>query len=358
MKNASLAIAAGVFGVLLILSFDFLFSKYLIRDPEMPLPLASKPYEDGDSGWYELKKNFAGSDNWGSNVFAVATDSNGFRVPAASFPETRADVIFLGDSFTYGINGAWEETFVGMYSARSGRSIMNAGVPSYSPTPYLYQYRKALASGRLKEPHAVILALDIGDVQDEANRWKDGALHPVAINELPRPVPERSLRKYVAERMLLTKTVYRYLRYGGVDGRPDEWIFDLDRSALTWRKPEQLEADYAPLGVQKGLEKTGAVLRQIGALANARGGSYYLLIYPWPAQLKYRTTALDWEQFAADACAQSGCKGVINTLPRFRELAAKNPDWYREYYVAGDTHFNALGNRVVFEEIMRQLHAR
>lgn len=354
-KNAVLVVASTLFTIVAILVLDFAVSVHVVADPDQPLPDSVRPYQPLDSGFYELKKRFAGNDNWGSHVYPVATDSNGFRTSAPGAPEPPADLVFLGDSYTYGVNGAWNETFVGMYALASGRSIVNGGVPSYSPTTYLYRYRQALATGRLTRGHAVVLALDVGDVQDEAEHWQQGPVHPVTFPGAQKLPQREGLRAYLAGRLLFTKTIYRYFQYGGVDGRPAELIFDQPRSALTWQPAEKLDPDYAPLGVRKGLEKTTAALHEIAQLARDNGARFYLLIYPWPAQLKYPTTHLDWSAYARDVCAGSACAGVIDTLPRFRELAARNPDWYRAYYVVGDTHFNAAGNRVISEILLGSL---
>jgi threonyl-tRNA synthetase len=121
-----------------------------------------------NNGWYELKSNFIGKDQYGPNIFPVMTNDYGFRKGPNSPNGGKHEFIFLGDSFTYGINGAWNETFVGIFEAQSGKMVLNAGVSSYSPSAYLFQYKKALKNGALSAKHTVIVALDISDVQDEA----------------------------------------------------------------------------------------------------------------------------------------------------------------------------------------------
>src|SRR5882724_9225945 len=128
--------------MLFFLLVDVVFSRHVLPHPDQrPVLLADdkKPYLQKDDGWYELKRDFVGADDWGTNIFAVETDQYGFR--KGSNKSGPGDVIFLGDSFAYGINGLWNETFVGMYDLSTSNKVLNAAVCSYSPTPYLHQYK-------------------------------------------------------------------------------------------------------------------------------------------------------------------------------------------------------------------------
>jgi hypothetical protein len=57
-------------------------------------------------------------------------------------------------------------------------------------------------------------------------------------------------------------------------------------------------------------------------------------------------------------CERLSCSGVIDTIPRFRDIATADKDWYRKYYVYGDIHFNEAGNKIVAEEILKSLPAK
>jgi hypothetical protein len=84
-----------------------------------------------------------------------------------------------------------------------------------------------------------------------------------------------------------------------------------------------------------------------------------MVIYPWPAQLRYGQAVFDWEQFARDLCAEIKCRGLVDVFPRFRAEARVHADWYSRYFVVGDVHFNALANRMVAEEVAKALaHAK
>src|SRR5688572_13059641 len=140
-----LAIAGGlVLASACAILADFLVS--LVWRPSTNAVTIQKPYVQKEHGWYELQPHFVGHDQFGPHVYTVETDAHGFRRQPGVVSPTSYDVIFLGDSFTYGISGPWQETFVGMFASGSSKSVLNGGVASYSPTAYLYQYKKALGA--------------------------------------------------------------------------------------------------------------------------------------------------------------------------------------------------------------------
>ena len=219
LKLLAVVFSSTISVLIFFLILDFSFG-YQLNFTNTPVDQVEElPYLSSDSGWYELKKNFKGKDIYGNITFNLETDKFGFRKSLNSAEESKYDVIFLGDSFTYGINGPWEETFVGMYAAQSGKKVINAGVSSYSPTPYLYQYKKALKEGILANKHTVIIGIDISDVQDEAAFWNwDEANqdHPVKIKINNKEVEEKkdvTLRSKFRNYLPLTVKIYRYVRF-------------------------------------------------------------------------------------------------------------------------------------------------
>ena len=381
-RRLLIVVVASVLGLGLALAADFTIS--LVWRPSLGGAAIEKPYVARDHGWYELKRNFVGSDQFGPYIYAVETDAHGFRRKPGAAP-TPAEAIFLGDSFVYGMNGAWEDTFVGMYADDSGRSVINAGVASYSPTPYLHQYRRALAANLLPRGHVVVVGIDISDVQDEAGIWMDGDVHPrkrlpgsdtaadagaVAIpadadvsGDVTPSTPVRAvdIRAALIDALPNTWAVYRFVRYDLLRWNRAS-ITEFPRSAFThrdWADLDQRPAaprleGYAPLGVRGGLGRIETKLLEIMTIASQFDARVCLLIYPWPAQLAHADT-FSWSAFIAEVCRKGSCAGVIDTIPAFRRIAAEDRTWLNTYYVSGDTHFTARGNRVVAAELMRAL---
>jgi hypothetical protein len=336
------------------------------------LQIDDKPYLPLEHGWYELKPNFLGQDQFGQFKYPVATDSYGFRKSETMDELTKYGVIFLGDSFTYGVNGPWHETFVGMFAKQSGVRVLNAGVGSYSPTPYLYQYKKARENGLLEKGHSVVIGIDISDVQDEAAYWiwdekKD--VHPrkmkIKFYDETLSNSESTLHEKMRDALPMTVMLYRFVRYGLISSDQDPRvrnIKDIPRSAFTWESwstlnktyPQENPNGYAPLGVEKGLEKISERVSQISDEAKKNYGNVYILIYPWPAQLAH-ADKFNWSAWVKNLCLKVSCITVIDTIPHFRRLARENSDWLREYYLQGDIHFNERGNRIIAEHLLKHI---
>ncbi len=381
-KKIPIVVLASAVGLGLALLADWAIS--LVWRPSLGGVAIEKPYVALDHGWYELRPNFVGADQFGPYIYPVETDAHGFRrKPRAA--QAAAETIFLGDSFVYGMNGAWEDTFVGMYADNSRRSVINAGVASYSPTAYLHQYKKTLAANLLAPGHVVVVGIDISDVQDEAGIWMDGDVSPRKRTSGPATAPAAAagavgtptggsvgaapatpmtavdIRAALIDALPNTWAVYRYVRYDLLRWNRAS-ITEFPRSAFThrdWADLDQRPAapgleGYAPLGVRGGLARVEAKLLEIMTTAAQYNAKVYLLIYPWPAQLAHADT-FSWSAFIADVCRKGSCAGVVDTIPAFRRIAAEDRTWLNTYFVSGDTHFTAKGNRVVADALVQVL---
>jgi hypothetical protein len=368
-----------LFGVAFFFLADyFVLSRWLV-DPDtvvVPSPMAD-PFDRFDHGWYMLKPDLNATLTWGTEVYSVRTDSNRFRVddvaPRSGGP---ADFIFLGDSFTFGINGAWSKTFVGQFELGSRRRVINAGAASYSPTPYIYQYRRAVAAKLLKPHHTVVVALDISDVQDEAAIWEDGAEHPQHRAEFEReprvavdngaptaplvrpapPMPPREASHFVAWKLISRFVRPRVRAIFAARPKPGDPAplapapVKAIRSAFTWRPWMDIDSEYRPLGVKAGIEVVRQKMHALADMVHQNGGDLWLVIYPWPAQLEYGENVFNWEEFNKELCLEIACKEFIDTFPLFRADA----NWYPNYFVPGDAHFNDRGNRLIADALLER----
>jgi len=321
------------------------------------------PYDRQAGGWYQLRPDFSGHDQFGGAQYAVYTDADGYRAgPPATRNSGPATTLFLGDSFTYGVNGPWDEIFVGMYAQAVPEPVINAGVSSYSPTAYLHVYRKALQQGRLAPQHRVVIGLDISDVQDEAAIWTDGPETPVRYSHLEksgldlwfdRTFPHGLTLWGMVEKGL--KTLKRPEGGAGADTVAGA-MAALDRSAFTFRDWDKLDArSYAPLGVAGGLARIEAKLTTLSELARQNGGEVWLLVYPWPAQLVHDSTQLHWPDHVRTLCARIACAGVVDAFPAFEAARAAGPDWYETLFLQGDVHYSKAGNALILEVLQETL---
>ena len=314
-------------------------------------------YRDSDTGWYELEKNFTGYGVFLDKRYPVKTDVNGFRINDQGQEikkKALANFVFLGDSHTYGINGPWNKTYVGMFAKSSKLKVANLGVPSYSPTVYFYQYQKLIKQKKLQDFHIVLLQINPGDVRDEALRWKYiNNNNPIdRLNKKPS-----ATTKYLKANFTVSLQLFRIARsfVSRAPKHTSNQVMNAPSYDFIHKDWQEVDKLYAPIGVKVSLEITAKMIKKIAQTVKINGGKFYILIHPQPAYLGRKVQdeveLFDWEKFSLDICKQSACSGVINTLPKFMKLAAKNPEWMKSYFLEGDSHYTIEGNRIVADEI-------
>lgn len=328
-----------------------------------------KPYLEGKDGWYSLKKSFSGSELWGHNLYPVYTDNFGLRVKNQSFQNrsSKPKYIFLGDSFTFGINGPWDETFVGMFAKGFEDHVANAGVSSYSPTAYEYIYQQMEKSGLLSNRHKLIISIDISDVQDEATRWIKNEFGSPRLRPSKLEVKfyknTSLIESYLKENLNFSYLIYIYLRklFGmsqSVASREADDVFEMPRSAFTFSKKDidnlPYPLGYYPEGVSQAKKIIENRVSGIKDICDKYSCDMYLLIYPWPAQIKHPEGNQDWVNYINQLCKNNKCSGVINMFDS-ELMQKKYEEAYKEYYVNGDVHFNVVGNKIVYKSLIKTI---
>jgi hypothetical protein len=335
-----------------------------------------------NQGWYELKSKYIGEERFGTTSFQEITNKDGFRVEVID--NRRKKALFLGDSFIHGVGVNYPRTIPGIFESISGIESLNGGVPSYSPTAYLYQYKKALAANSLKDEHLVIVGIDISDVQDEAAIWKDGSQHPIkrsnnksgtdytiqSVNKDKLSNPHRNFLNILIREFPLSYRIYSILRqslFSQVDTQnveknsetksiPPEDVLDLARSAHTWLdwsflNTQSLDA-YTPLGVEGGLSRIELKMQRLVQMVHRREGQVFLFTYPWPAQIAYRSKEkFSFNEWVKQMCSRVNCDGYVPVYEGVIEYAIANPNWYSNLYIYGDVHFKDSGNNLVAETL-------
>ncbi|MDP3392419.1 hypothetical protein [Sediminibacterium sp.] len=346
-------------------------------------------HKQNQFGFYWLDSSInKGNYTFGSINFPIYTNEYGFRCSKMqSLTKDSIEYVFLGDSFTYG-EGEWEESFVGIFEKKLKAQLFNCGVPSYSPSVYLYQYKKALFTGRLKQRHNVIICLDISDVQDESTRWvypdsiignsdANGIVFPILrtgptykaqdkqVNQQTNKIgKEKGIKAFVSSNMLLTSYIYvafkKVLYKKQLIAEEDEAFAAnryLNRSGLThipWNELDSADTmGYKPLGVLGGLKKIESSLMEIQKLAKRNNSKIYLVVYPWPAQLLSEQRVFNWEKHWSSFASDNGIH-FINCFDEFRAQIKRgtNP---KDFYIRQDIHFNKYGNEYVANAIMKSL---
>lgn len=342
--NLIIILISSIIGIFFFLIIDFIYSKNFrdIFNDKVEIPLMI------DGEFYSLKRNFNGEYLWGSKFYQVKTDNFGFRMNhLKNINFDLKDTVFLGDSFTFGINGNWNETFVGMYENYTNENIINAGLWGYNTVTYLYIYEKLNKLNILKDNHKIFIGLDIGDpygiIPDKIKKLKIN-------NEKNKNI---QLRSILRKNFTLTRQIYLFIKFNLFKHRiGDKNIYGSPAASITWKKWDELDKEYYfPYSVEQSLEETKRSLINLRKISKKNMNDLYLIIYPWPDQIKF-VSKFDWEKWVKNLCIELECSGVINTFPKFKKYSKNNKDWYHDLYVDGDIHFNKLGNKMIFEEII------
>ena len=357
--------------------FDFFYSK---STPQIQPFKLRNTISNGNAltlvdefGWYDLGPNFNGESRYGKKYFFVRTDKNGFRINHLKDKEKLEksylkEVLFIGDSFTFGVGLNWEETFVGILNKDFNFNAINAGVNSHSPTVYKYKLKNLIKKGLIKNNQKIVIGLDISDVFDEATRWTEYKGKPADMKTIEKFFKLDLSQKANDKKILRTNKKLKksnfynkdnfkltYQIYYGLENFVKNYIDDIqvrnnDRSKFTYKDWSLIKDKFSPLGIEVGLKKIKKNLIQISNLAAENNNDLYILIYPWPAQLAYENS-FDWEIYTEELCIEISCSGVINTFPFFKSYKDNRRNWQKELYIKGDMHFNKKGNYILAEII-------
>lgn len=320
-------------------------------------------YQVEETGWYELRPSFHGTDRFGPITWELFTDQYGNRSDR-TYVEDVSDYVFLGDSFTYGVAASWGDTFVGMFADESGQGANNAGVASYSPTPYLYRATQLIEAGVIRSGSKVIVGIDISDVQDEATRWVSSESDAEAPTQMVfvRDATGRGfveeLEEFVENNLPVTTKLLEIVARASNRNDMEETQSSHVISSFTYANWDELDVkastrtgSFWPLGVEGGLQKIEQQIGSIADLVSGAGGELYLLVYPWPAQL-YFPDSFGWSEYAEGICRNTSCQGVIDVTPEFLSRVSLEKDWYDRYFIYGDVHYNKEGNRIVADALL------
>ena len=117
----------------------------------------------------------------------------------------------------------------------------------------------------------------------------------------------------------------------------------IDRGFWTYDEERYLE-------IQKGLEQSDKYLRKLFDLLNENQIESYLIIYPWPAQIKYGDTKHEpyWKNFSY--------LNNINLINLYNSFQDENKrELIFENFIYGDIHWNKKGTLKIFNEIISKI---
>ena len=315
--------------------------------------------------YHYLEKNCTATEKYVKQTksYKVYTDENGFRFSGKKKSKVKKDnIIFLGDSFTYGMGLSYEKTFVGLLEEeKNNYNFYNLGVPGYSPTMYLYQLKELLKNNI--KPTKIFLTLDISDVKDEASKWRidKNKTHPVYIFEKKIEKGDKNSsfkRKNFKGSRLIARGInnfFRNVKLTYLNKRKD-LVVDPGQtvrgSFLYLDISKTKQSLWRPVSFKGSIKKIKKNITEIAEISKKINAELYIITYPWPDTLYHGTKKFDWEKFASDACDKSECKKLINLFPEFKKFKSNNLNWYYDLYIGNDLHISEQGQKIIADKLL------
>jgi hypothetical protein len=325
---------------------------------------------------HAFKPNCAVIDHWGKDYYEFFTNSLGFRderIRQVPLADPRPRILMLGDSQTEG-KLAWHDSFVGQIATHFPQyEFLNGGSWGYSPSNYLNVARMVLGKG--VEFDEAIVIIDITDVQDEAAFYQDVASSGAVVGpaQTSWTLPWSAKWRFViAKHLVLTNYIFEFfdrflVRHGyyhslASSANPFGNPFDMEYSAWTYRKVNETEpfmVGYAPLGVEGGIAKERAKMTLLWQELEKRNIPLSVVVDLHPAQMVHDTADSRQVRIWREWC-DGKCKRFISLFPVFfaaKDQCPRNEPgcWYLNLFVFGDVHYNAAGNALIADTIIKSL---
>src|SRR5262249_36905515 len=151
---------------------------------------------------------------WGRIIYPWRADRYGLRTGACAPGEAEKAwpaIFVIGDSFVEALGSSYEQSFVGLMAcdaAKQKKAVWNLGVASYSPIIY---WRKVLAVAKKLDvkPSEIYVFLDLSDIDDEANVYRETEEGTVRFKSKPEPtVPSFDLGNWLVRHLAIARLVH------------------------------------------------------------------------------------------------------------------------------------------------------
>ncbi len=287
---------------------------------------------------------------WGNLRHSVSTNSLGFRDRSVRHVPLSSDkyrVLFMGDSFTYGVGLPYEKTFICLIDSEledKNVEVLNAGVVSYSPAIYWKKTEYLLSRAGLRFDHMVVF-LDISDIQDEAVFYDTNEEGVVWIRG-----PTPAMREFLYEYTTILRNLWEVAEeaYDLATEDPDVRRTEEDRRYATneyrslWTVDKEAYEDYGAMGLRKARKH----MDRLHDLLRRHRIGMTLVIYPWPTQILHEDRdsiqVRVWREWAEEGSVQ-----FIDLFPDFIPDDDPPKEAIRKYFIPGDLHWNEEGHRLV-----------
>lgn len=317
---------------------------------------------DSNLGWV-LTPGWQGSNTHADFTAHYRIGADGFRVtPGARDAPEKPDILFLGDSFTFGIGVDDPEPFAAQLQRRRPELVIrNCSVPGYSTDQQCLLLDNLLGNGCT--PRVVILVLClVNDVDDN--------LHPYPM-QANRPKPyfeKRGTNLVLRNHPVPVDAPPRNPSASFVPGAQyvPRWQHILARHSTAWRllcsdrirsPVGRHELEYAH---RDGLELTATILRKIDSSCRKHNTELNVLLLPGQRYLRYPSSLSATRQDVLRKSLGARCReaniaviDIAQFLEETREERRSSP-----WYFPRDGHLTRIGHEGVADLILKSLDRR
>lgn len=284
-------------------------------------------------------------------------------------PESKADVLVVGDSFPFGFNVRASETFPALIEESTGRKVVNLSVIGTSPV----QYNRMLEVGFRYQPKLVVYCLFANDLVTG-----DAAEFSLARSEGRAPVGLLADQDLFVESLssdLKREIFYRRLQHCSVLWTLSQWLkhpvqsrkrfdyVDKHRHMVLvggnfWRR----RLDWEMRGVAEGVKSTIEVVVAASHLAKANEVEFRVVLIPSKemvygplladdkgSEIGYRSHLRTYRE--AVRMLEAEAVRVIDLTESLQRAAMGG----HRLYFTFDAHFDASGHRWVAQELRERL---
>lgn len=253
------------------------------------------PFEPDPEVGYRLKASFDGvyPRAW------VRTDSLGRRIPRQQAGDATGEMLFVGDSVTFGFGVSAEESFPFVAGRQLGqpRTVTVAAVPGYNLEQVLALLEESFEQA---SPRWVVYGLVVNDI--------GSARTPATYADID-PHAARSAAGGPLSWSMFAAFVERRIRRIELRFQPPEEL--REQADEDYDRMQHLDAEaVAAFDAQWG---------RLEAMAEAAGVPFYVLICPYRQQV-HGSAGAAFQRFAAARCA-AGSLECLDPLPAFLAAA-------------------------------------
>jgi hypothetical protein len=284
---------------------------------------------------------------WGRIIYPWKADKYGLRTGtcAPGEPEKAWPAIFvIGDSFVEAVGSSYEDSFTGLMAcdaAKQNKAVWNLGVASYSPIIY-WKKIKAAAQRIGVRPAEVYVFLDLSDIDDDANVYREEPDGRVLFQSKPEPSADNW--QFDPVQWLVKHFTTARLIYDTYLSASFTWDKSFGRDRARWAFDQKLLERWG----KHGLEIAGKNLDKLVGLCREWQCRVTLVVYPWPDNIKENDRDSLQVRHWRDWSAGHGVRFIDGFAPFFKEPAQAT---LLKNYIEGDVHFTPAGNRLIYETV-------